>query len=657
MNTQYCYGCMEELTPGQMICPHCKWNQSYRHNDEIFLAEGTILNEKYLLGRVLGKGGFGITYLGMDLTLQVKVAIKEYFPNAISSRTANSSFVKVPTQYEVINNYQKGLQAFQTEAQTLAKFNSPYIVHVREFFLANNTAYIVMDYIDGNGFGDEINFIGGRMPWQRVVKLMLPLMPELDQLHKKNLIHRDIKPENLKIVKNKNTGEESLVLLDFGAARGFAMGTLTYSQVLTPGYAPYEQYLERGHQGPYTDIYALCATMYKAITGEKPPSAPDRMMDHNEILRSFKSYGLRVPSSIEKIIFQGLQNNIESRPQSMNNFHSEFVKELSRIPENEWETIQPIVQPVRQKKNLRKFFITAASLISILSFLFIIKWINQLNLPQNKYEINISETNNFLQEQEILAIIEKTSKAEKEFVSATKTAEIEKTMEMLNMEETSIANKHSVIGTPIPPFSPSIEVKLPTSYRYGQTFSFGHYEQDNNLNNGAEGIEWQVLDINRDKILVISKYGIDSKQYNKEEKITTWENCSLRAWLNNEFYNTAFNSLEKTHISEVYNNNPSNSEYDISGGNATMDKMFLLSMEEVEKYLPTPNEKICVPTNYARQNSAWTDPSGNSWWWLRSPGFSTFHAAFIDSKGYIEPMGWSVDYENGAIRPAFWLIP
>ncbi|MBR6089445.1 MAG: protein kinase, partial [Anaerolineaceae bacterium] len=316
---------MERLEEGQTICPHCGHDNERILNEEGLLPEGTILNGKYLVGRVLGRGGFGITYLGVELTLKVKVAIKEYFPNGISSRQLNSGQVKVQNQAVNSEGFEKGKEAFQQEAETLAIFNSPSIAHVREYFLENNTAYIVMDYVDGIGLTQEIRRCGGHMPWQRVVDLTLPMMRELDNLHRKNLIHRDIKPDNIKIIRDENTGEERMVLLDFGAARSFASANLTgtYTQILTPGFAPFEQYQARTHLGPYTDIYALCATMYAAITGEKPPSSPDRVMGEDG-LKPLNSFGLNIPENIENAILHGLAVDYRYRQQTMAELYREI---------------------------------------------------------------------------------------------------------------------------------------------------------------------------------------------------------------------------------------------------------------------------------------------------------------------------------------------
>ena len=325
MGINYCYRCLEPMEDGRWICPHCGHDNRQRNNDEGLLPEGTILNGKYLVGRALGRGGFGVTYLGLELTLKIKVAVKEYFPAGICSRPTNTRTVKISNIPANSEGFERGKKAFQKEAETLAMFSSPSIAHVRDYFLENNTAYIVMDYVEGIELGAEIRRCGGRMPWRRVVDLMLPLISEMGRLHRKNLVHRDIKPANIRIVRDEDTGAEHLVLLDFGAARSYTSSnvTKTYTQILTPGFAPFEQYQARTHLGPYTDIYALCATMYAAITGEKPPAAPDRITGEDQP-KPFSSYGLDVPDQVEKAIFHGMAVDYHDRPQTMETLWREF---------------------------------------------------------------------------------------------------------------------------------------------------------------------------------------------------------------------------------------------------------------------------------------------------------------------------------------------
>ena len=213
-------------------------------------------------------------------------------------------------------------------------FKSQYIVRVRHYFTENNTAYIVMDYVEGPGLNEEIRRCG-KIHWQRTVDLMMPLIREMELLHQKKLIHRDIKPENIKLATDPYTGKERFVLLDFGAARTYISKDLsqTVTQILTPGYAPYEQYQQRAHLGPYTDVYALCATMYTMITGERPPAAPDLMMG-DSYLQYFSSFGLDVPEKLEMAIRHGMEVHYTDRTQSLEELYNELESALSAPEED-----------------------------------------------------------------------------------------------------------------------------------------------------------------------------------------------------------------------------------------------------------------------------------------------------------------------------------
>ena len=322
----YCHNCMSQLEIGSCVCPYCGHDNEMSHNPVDTLRDGTILNGKFLAGHILGRGGFGITYLGYDLTLRVKVAIKEYFPSGVGFRLPNSNQVHPSTTLTTPDDFEKGCNEFQSEAITLASFNSPNIVRVREYFRENGTAYIVMDYIEGNTLTKEIENCGGKIPWQRVLDLFKPLILELDKLHEKHLIHRDIKPDNLKLVKDGKNGGEHLVLLDFGSARSFVSAeiTQTHTAMVTPGYAPAEQYSRRSRQGAYTDVYALCATMYALITGSVPPDANDRLLGAAE-LQPLSSFGLHIPPSIENALVHGLAMRSADRTQSMHELYEELI--------------------------------------------------------------------------------------------------------------------------------------------------------------------------------------------------------------------------------------------------------------------------------------------------------------------------------------------
>ncbi len=235
------------------------------------LPEYTLLRE-YKIERVLGAGGFGITYLAEDTHLKRQVAIKEYFPGELAWREETTKVLPRTGKFE--EPFVKGVESFLSEAQKLAKFTHPNIVTIHNFFPANGTAYFVMPYYDGESLGDYLERIKRPLSEEEVREFIVPILTGMEAIHTEGILHRDIKPENIYLPK----GREPL-LIDFGAARvavGQASRSLT--MVLTPGYAPIEQYNEEGKkQGAWSDLYGLGAVMYHCITEKEPPPAPDRL--------------------------------------------------------------------------------------------------------------------------------------------------------------------------------------------------------------------------------------------------------------------------------------------------------------------------------------------------------------------------------------------
>ena len=197
------------------------------------------------------------------------------------------------------------------------------------------------------------------------------------------------------------------------------------------------------------------------------------------------------------------------------------------------------------------------------------------------------------------------------------------------------------------------------------TVTFGHYEQDNDTSNGKEEIEWQVLVIQDGKALVISTMALDCKSYHPSPKEVTWETCTLRTWLNDSFLNTAFSAKEQKKIATTHVSAEKNPAYDpaykSNPGNATNDKVFLLSITEAEKYFTTDESRECVPTAYAQAHGAYTNDyetangKANCCWWLRSPGKVLFQAASVDHVGAVGYGGSSVNADSSCIRPAMWI--
>jgi len=225
---------------------------------------------EYEIVRVLGVGGFGITYLAFDNHLNKAVAIKEYLPNDLAVRVeGHSVLAKSEADRE---NFDWGLDRFMDEARTLARFEHSSIIRVIRFFRAHETAYIVMEYIEGETLAAHLRD-HDPLDEDELKTILLPLVDGLEQVHQAELLHRDIKPDNIML-----RADGSPVLIDFGAARQQVIGrSRSVSAIVTPGYSPQEQYWTQGNQGPWTDIYALGAVCYVALTGKKPPEAPSRM--------------------------------------------------------------------------------------------------------------------------------------------------------------------------------------------------------------------------------------------------------------------------------------------------------------------------------------------------------------------------------------------
>ncbi len=317
---QYCYHCMEELTPSG-FCPSCG-RQSTPDNYPHHLQPGTLLNNKYLVGNCLGEGGFGITYIGRDLTLDIKVAIKEYYPNGYVNRNNTATQLVTATSAQQRQVFEQGKDRFLMEARSLARFiGEPGIVDVRDYFEANNTAYIIMEYLDGINLSAYIKK-HGRMEPETAFKMMLPIMESLQRIHQEGIVHRDISPENIMM-----TRKNKMVLMDFGSARYYSNKEKQMSVMLKEGYAPEEQYRKNGNQGPWTDVYGLCATLYRCITGVIPTDALDRM--RTDDLKKPSQLGVQISQPLETVLMYGLAVFQENRCHDMAELTSMTQKALN----------------------------------------------------------------------------------------------------------------------------------------------------------------------------------------------------------------------------------------------------------------------------------------------------------------------------------------
>ena len=311
-----CYNCFGDSLDDKGICEKCGFDGAKnREKYPLALPLGSILYGRYIVGRVLGQGGFGITYLAQDYQTKGLVAIKEFFPDSMATRTERITVC--PLSGERGENFAYGLNSFLEEAKTMAEFiGNPNITRVDSYFEENGTGYFVMEYLDGDSFLDYIKSHGGRISWEDTMKVALPIMDALAAMHEKGIIHRDVTPDNIYITK-----DGTVKLLDFGAAR-YSLGNVSRSLdvILKHGFAPKEQYSRRGRQGPYTDVYSLGATIYYAITGVKPDDAIERSDEDNLPLPT--TLGAKISIAQEAALLKALAVAPADRYQSMPEFRA-----------------------------------------------------------------------------------------------------------------------------------------------------------------------------------------------------------------------------------------------------------------------------------------------------------------------------------------------
>lgn len=321
-----CVGCFH-TEPRGSVCPRCDYDESVERVP-LFLPLRTVLDQQYLVGRELGRpGGFGITYLALDQRLQDRVAIKEYLPPAVAGRKVDRLSVQANSTQDG-DFFRYGLGAFNEEARTLAAFRHPNIVRVRTFLQANDTAYMVMDYYEGETFEEYLLRHDGRISQADALRLIDPIFTALsDEVHAKDYLHRDISPQNVYLA--SLPGEQRPLLIDFGAARQ-ALGdrSQSLSVVLKQGYAPFEQYYSKG-QGPWTDVYACAATLYRAVTGTVPPPAVERIESDPLVPPDQLVAGLT--REFSEALVWGLTPRYQDRPQTIDAFRQRLLPPIEPI--------------------------------------------------------------------------------------------------------------------------------------------------------------------------------------------------------------------------------------------------------------------------------------------------------------------------------------
>ena len=655
------------------------------------LRKGTRLIGRYTIEGVLGQGGFGITYLGIDELHEKKVAIKEFFPQGIVTRNIEYQDTVTVTFVGEKENYEKGKERFLKEARTMAKFSKDEgIVKALDFFEINNTAYIVMEYLEGITLKQYLRE-NQRIAPEDLIELLVPLIESLDEIHSQGMIHRDISPDNIMVLPDGR-----IKLMDFGAARDYTeFGEKSLSIVLKPGYAPPEQYQTHGVQGPWTDIYALCATMYKCITGENPPDAIERVMDDS--LKKISEFGITIPPQEEAAIIKGMSVSAKDRYQDIKDFCEDLYGAYEETPASENKESE--VKPDLIKENVEDKVDTSAE--------------------------ETPESGSLASEEDVES--EKESAKENREAVSQKKVDRKSLKQYENKEETSVQNVKSepdnkkqsqpkkfsgkavlavilcilLVGGGVKLYSDKKEqqytlhnpkIEDDSSAKSGKKVSwdclwFGSYPQskitekdgdiyttlkntDNWDKNGDatinnikyhtteagyfkyEPIKWRVLQSENGEAFLLSDVILDKQAYNENDEYITWKESSLRAWLNDKFMNRAFSDEEKEKINITEIVNQDNSDYGTEGGNNISDKISLLSSAEADEnrdgkkygFLNDETRK-CKTNSFSEMEVAL--------WWLSTGDVSNSTALVYE--GIIIGEVYSIDYDNYGVRPALHL--
>ena len=634
-----CYNCFHYIQE-EGKCPLCGYDpQSSAGKYRVALKPGTPLANRYLVGRVLGQGGFGVTYVALDSQTQSRVAIKEYLPMELAIRDPETSALYLNSE-EQKEDFEFGKQQFLEEAKTLTEFvGNEHIVRIHNQFEENGTAYFSMEYVEGIDLKNFLLQRGTPLPVHEANRILLPIMEALQWVHSKGIVHRDISPDNIMITKGG-----SAKLIDFGAAR-YSTGEKSKSLdvVLKHGYAPVEQYSRRGRQGPFTDVYSMAATYYYAITGKVPQDAVDRMSEDELIPPS--EHGARIRESTEQVLLKALALNAADRWQTMNAFYAALLETMPKPyePEADEEKDGKAKKPAVQKEKKPEPKTAAQKPAAAESS----------KLAKKKPTAVIAAVLGLVV---LLGVVFGTGILKKN----PAVSKPEESVSQTGTEETT-QGMQAPAETPVPAAEPETAQGETDSVKdfknVGSIVTFGFYEQDNNTTNRKEPIEWIVLDVRDGKSLLISRYALDSVPFNTENTDgITWETSTLRKWLNEDFLNDAFIEDERECIPTVEINAGLNPDSTVDPGNNTKDKVFLLSILEAEEYFDNDISRQCKPTEYAKAQGCYVDAiSGNCCWWLRSPGSYSDHATVVDSAGSARSFSEYVSKEDNTVRPVIWI--
>ncbi len=521
-----CLRCMK-VSDDVGICPYCGKEKAGQQTWSKALTPGTILNNKILIGNILGKGGYGITYIGYDMLLEYPVAVKEFFPDEMVDRSEDGKTVLV---LDAVNKeeYETEPKAYVREARILAEFSKfPGIVSIKDLFYENNTGYLIMEYLRSGNLRKYIDSQGGWLSVEESLRLMEPVISILGKLHQSGLIHRDISPDNIMM-----DDDGSIKLIDFGGSRklGFANQQVFLGKW---GYAPLEQMLSKlSEQGPWTDIYGICATLYSMMTGDVPQSSYER--NEKDELVNLADYTIQIDKKLAKAIMKGLSMEPQDRQQTI----EELYKDLYGIyPDEKAGLAQaapagPVVHLLKDR-NERVWFgeypmneITGAQLDSDIVYadydsddIAVVNGERYLRMPVLKEEVQDSRD---------IFNIRKQARPEKEI----------------------------------------------SGYRY---FKFNM-------------LSWKVRQTRGGRVTLQAEYIIEFRPFDKDkyllmndreiQKIRTgiyWETSEIRGWLNSRFVRMAFTEEERA----LLNNTKVTTPVSAFSDRTTYDKVYLPSIEEI----------------------------------------------------------------------------
>ena len=628
-------------------------NQNEQPGEQADMTDENIrMIGRYEIEREIGRGGMAIVYKAFDPRLERTVAIKLIRNTAFSA--------------EAFGHIR---ERFEREAKALARLDHPNIVKVHDFGEHAGAPYLVMDYLEGA----TLKEVRKPLRVETAARLIRPVAEALDYVHRNGLLHRDVKPSNIMITK-----AERVILTDFGIAKWMEdegdLYTLTGTGIGigTPEYMAPEQ--GRGKRiDERSDMYSLTIVFYELITGKKPYGGDtplDVLMNQvSEPIPDPRAVVPEISESVKRFLDRAMAKKPEDRYPAMTDYvrdldglrlqslaQSSSTTRSSQPAKSPQETggttgIQMTAQSERTtdssirfgKTDFRKVeaaaeAVEAAAEPALASRVWRKLWpaallVGLLVIP------GIFALYGW--RQEMAAIQQKETAVSTVASGLMSSVETELLSTIVSQTQTEIAQTEIAMNQ-----NPYVDVKA------GDIIEFGRYEQDNDLSNGAEPIEWLVLDVSDGSALVTSRYGLDAKRYHDGRgEEATWDTCTLRTWLNEYFYESAFDAPERKLILLTDVKNTDNPKHGTDGRNDTQGHVFLLSLDEAQRFFMGDEARQLVLTDYSIMQGVNSIDPDFPWWWLRSPS-GRGRAARIYSHGSIHFYGNPVGSNVAAVRPA-----